>query len=215
MKRLIIIALAAIMALCVPSVSSAQIKRKAYQQQTERTTLQNNKNNKQTVIQDRSDAFYIIEEPKPPVVKEKKKIEVKYQGEVNAGVAYGVTELDDLGMFSLSVNTVHGILVSKYFFAGLGAGLDYNFELGLDVPIFANFKGLLPVKNDLCSVYISTSGGYQVGGLIGPFVKVGFGVNYKYLNFDLGFMYSDGYKGEYDEYYTGVFNLYLGVGYKF
>lgn len=95
--------------------------------------------------------------------KQKKKITVKYQGEVTAGFGYGpdmrmklfkdeaFTEKRTLSSNTMRsiVSTVHGVRLSRYVF--IGAGLDFQYsDSGLYskmtlLPVFGNIKGYLPL----------------------------------------------------------------------
>lgn len=203
MKRLICIAIAAF---CFPLASQAQ-----------------------WVIVDNTKREVVYEEvvhPEPKPEKVKKHLKIKYQGEVNVGYAYESIYNDDYygdsyRMSNIYFNTVHGILISKYFYTGLGVGLHYAYNgEELMIPLFVNFKGILPVK-DICSLYLSISPGYQFGTyrVDGFHWKSGLGVNYKRYNFDVGFYYHDMKNSNhyyYDSYNNvGSFGLYIGAGIKF
>ena len=48
--------------------------------------------------------------------------QVKYQGQMSAGYAFGV---GSAGLNFVSLETAHGVRVNPYVFCGLGAGLNY------------------------------------------------------------------------------------------
>lgn len=137
-------------------------------------------------------------------------LNAKYQGEVSAGYSIGI------GTFSydrMNIHTVHGVRFNKYFFAGVGLGLDYyyNYDLyintyiesdgELTMPIFANAKGYLPIS-DKTSIFASldlgvgvglTEGVSEVKGLlITPAIGISFKVSSKNaINFSVGYNYQD------------------------
>ena len=104
------------------------------------------------------ETFYI----KPEV--QKTKSYPRYQGEFNVGyITPSVT-----GM----LETIHGIRVNKYLFAGLGIGFRYSETMtfsshdytidGVDLaylPIYANIKGYYPITNKI-EPFLNLSLGY-------------------------------------------------------
>ncbi|MDE5730725.1 MAG: hypothetical protein K2H81_04275 [Alistipes sp.] len=124
----------------------------------------------------------------------------RYQGEISFGYGLCVSDFgSELDLHRIVFETVHGVRVNPYFFAGVGVGVNcffqdlYGFvgdqvvELGTGgtvLPVFADFKGYYPVS-DKFAVYLAWDlgaacgvGGYFKGGsdfytAIGPGVKLG------------------------------------------
>lgn len=87
--------------------------------------------------------------------------QTKYQGEIQAGYAFGTgdSKIDHAG-----VSMINGWRFNRYLSAGLGIGLDYYFKNGysfVSLPVFANVKGYLPVS-DKASLFASLDCGYSV-----------------------------------------------------
>ncbi len=97
-----------------------------------------------------------------------KKSELRYQGEVN--LAYVVTP------FSALFETVHGVRINKYLFAGAGLGLQYspvihpNIDyidraVAVGIPVFANVKGYYPVTEKIAPfINLSLGGALALAG---------------------------------------------------
>lgn len=86
---------------------------------------------------------------------------IRYQGEVQAGYAFGV---GDIKIDRLSVHMINGVRFNPYLSAGVGVGLDYYDDNGislLSMPLFANVKGYLPVSPKV-SLFASFDMGYSV-----------------------------------------------------
>lgn len=103
----------------------------------------------------------------------------RYQGEVAFGFGLGVGEITDiLNTNRLSFETVHGIRVCPYFFAGIGTGFNlfYTDVPAVDengdaygtytsagiMPAFANVKGYYPLTDKL-SLFLSLDLGAAFG----------------------------------------------------
>lgn len=86
---------------------------------------------------------------------------IRYQGEVQAGYAFGI---GDYKIDRLSIHMINGVRFNPYFSAGLGLGLDvYNSdgETLVSLPLFVNLKGYLPVSQSV-SFFASFDLGYSV-----------------------------------------------------
>lgn len=103
---------------------------------------------------------------------------IKYQGEVQAGYAFGI---GDNPADRLSIHMINGVRINPYFSAGIGVGLDYYDVEGtsfLSMPLFLNLKGYLPVSQKV-SLFASFDLGYSValkseeGDLSGYDAKLG------------------------------------------
>lgn len=162
----------------------------------------------------RESVFVVIpQEPKEPKVR--KKIPAKYQGDLGLGLAFNkysnsrshdMTEWYKEKYTSIYLETVHGALISKYFFIGGGLQFETDFK-AIWLPIFINTKGIYPI-NDKWSAYITASCGIECIEE-GVYLNGGLGLQYKryfldagYVNYDI--CYSDGD-------YTHGFFIKLGV----
>lgn len=122
-------------------------------------------------------------------------LSIWYQGEVNIG--YGMAgsvsykgDSADAEYSRIFVETIHGARITQYAFVGLGVGFQYAWDYEEEViPIFVDLKGYYPV-NDNFAPYVAFDLGYGAtisnfdGGFYGSF---GAGLNYKKLNFGLGY----------------------------
>lgn len=129
----------------------------------------------------------------------------KYQGEVAVAYAVGFNSFD-----RVIFETVHGVRVSPYFFAGLGVACNYfyDFDSALILPVFANLKAYYPFNKDI-SVYLSFDAGAGIGiadlGGAAFYTALGPGVNIK--NFDIGIRWQ--------HIGTGTGAMQFRIGYKF
>lgn len=113
-------------------------------------------------------------------------LNVWYQGELNFG--YGLAS--DYNMSRVFLETIHGARITKYAYAGIGVGVQYALDWEeVIIPAFVDLKGYYPVTDDFAP-YVAIDLGYGAGtgdidgGFYGSF---GAGVNYKKLNFGLGY----------------------------
>lgn len=148
---------------------------------------------------------------------------VWYQGELNFGFATGgkmnwtvYNETEKTNYSRAYIETIHGVRITKYAFAGLGLGVQYAFGKmypseperwnTIMMPIFFNMKGMYPVTENF-SPYVSIS----LGGSVCPFSG--------YFN---DAIYYDGYEEKYKlrgkfygEYAVGLqykkFNFSFGL----
>ena len=129
------------------------------------------------------------------IQREKTNVNVWYQGEVNFG--YGLAgsisyngESADAEFSRVFIETIHGARITKYAFVGLGTGVQYalDYEEAI-IPVFLDLKGYYPVSDDFAP-YVAFDLGYGIGtsdfdgGFYGSF---GAGLNYRKLNFGLGY----------------------------
>lgn len=141
-----------------------------------------------------------VEIEKEPKVR--KKIPVKYQGEASIGFGANFDSYYNYlydyyynNPYTIYLETVHGVLISKYFFIGAGFNLHYllNKETCSDYydsiyfPIFLNLKGIYPINNDW-KTYITANIGCDVL-YDGIYAKGGVGVQYKRFFIDVGFQH--------------------------
>lgn len=165
-----------------------------------------------------------------------------YQGELNFGYGLGGKVKDDDGhkddaYFSRAfIETIHGVRINEYAFAGLGAGFQYAYDkenrIGFDedgvgfVPVFLDLKGYYPVTDNFAP-YVAIDLGYGIpvvnsegryetlkGGF---YASYGIGLNWRKLNFGFGWQHQS-FKYEY-EGETGdpvnVNSFFVKVGLKF
>lgn len=151
----------------------------------------------------------------------------RYQGEVNVGYGFGGKVKIEGEKFDAEygrefVETIHGIRINKYAFAGLGAQLQYIDDPEvLMLPLFIDLKGYYPIGKRFAP-YIFVDLGYSLGvsdgdgDLDGFFASYGLGINYGKLDFGLGWQHQTTYSyhegGGYD---ASVNSFFLKVGVKF
>lgn len=88
--------------------------------------------------------------------------ESKYQGEIQAGYAYGSggSDIDHAG-----VSMINGIRFNDYLYTGIGVGVDYYYQNRtsfISLPVFVNVKGYLPISGKT-SLFASLDCGYSIG----------------------------------------------------
>ncbi len=85
----------------------------------------------------------------------------KYQGEVAFGFGVGVSAIN---LHRVVLETIHGARVNSYFFAGIGLGFNYFYEVdsggGILTP-YLNLKGYYPGRK--ANVYFSFDAGASCG----------------------------------------------------
>lgn len=137
----------------------------------------------------------------------------RYQGEINAGYALGLDGAADRVIFE----TIHGVRINKYVFAGIGIGfnsykdilVDMSFDRrgniksiitgwGMTLPVFFDIKGYYPVTKDFAP-YVDLGLGCSTGVMemegSGFLANIGFGMNYKKLNIGMAFQSENKAKG--------------------
>ena len=62
--------------------------------------------------------------------------------------------------FAFGFSTVHGYQFNPYVFVGAGIGLNYNFDNGVDLPIFADVRGSVPFGTSPVSFFGDVRLGY-------------------------------------------------------
>lgn len=111
---------------------------------------------------------------------------IRYQGDVSVGYGYGTGAIS---MNQYTVETVHGVRVNPYFFAGAGIGFHcyttgrsyrsgyngvrYSEPESYVVPIYANLKGYLPTRGGMVVPFLSLDMGY--GLVVGEKLTVSYG----------------------------------------
>lgn len=166
----------------------------------------------------------------------------RYQGELNFGYGLGGRASDDSNKedayFSrVFIETVHGMRINDYVFAGIGAGFQYAYDkknlIGFDedgvgfIPVFLDLKGYYPVTDDFAPYVavdlgyglpvMGSDGGYGTKLKGGFYASYGIGLNYKKLNFGLGWQHQS-FKYDYDGQVGdsfGVNSFFVKIGLKF
>lgn len=166
-----------------------------------------------------------------------------YQGEVNLGYGYSPNYLPENGdaeyynaeyyntLSRGTFETVNGVRINPYLFAGIGIGIACFYEEADEVlmPVSASLRGYYPVTKRF-EPYVALDLGYSCklydlndydGGF---YMAYGIGFNYGKLNFGIGLqrlIYTDEvsvWRGEYYDYYYKSYpkhTLQIKVGVKF
>ena len=139
-----------------------------------------------------------------------------YRGFVELGYTIGTGDWD--GTNRVEFATSHGYQFNSYFYAGLGAGVNYYHEADMvEIPIFADFR--TDILNNWITPYVDFKIGYTVydatGFYMSPTVGRRFGfANNVALNFGIGYTMQ---KISVDWYYDstkenmGGFSIKLGL----
>ncbi len=127
---------------------------------------------------------------------------VSYQAEVQAGFAISA---DSYSLTRLQLETIQGVRIGEYFSTGVGVGVDVilpfiNFAGGsysiLWMPVYANFKGYLPVSSkvklfasiDLGTMFQMRKSFDCMGFVYTPALGVSFGLkNGNAINLSVGY----------------------------
>lgn len=164
-----------------------------------------------------------------------------YQGELNFGYGLGGTvkddhDKDDAHFARAFIETIHGARINEYAFVGLGAGFHYAYDkknvAGYDdegvgiVPLFIDLKGYYPVTDDFAP-YVAVDLGYGLPVLNskgsyseltgGFYASYGIGLNWRKLNFGLGWQhqsFNTKYEGEKGDGFA-INSFFVKVGVKF
>lgn len=114
-----------------------------------------------------------------------------YKGMADFGYGIGV---GDFGEGRIELQTAHGYQFNPYFFAGIGAGVSYYHESDVfSVPLFADFRGSVPVGSGKVSPFLDLKIGYAVTDVEGFFFSPSVGVRVG-LSERAGFNFSLGYE---------------------
>ncbi len=165
------------------------------------------------------------------------KVDIWYEGELNVGYGMGGTakvdgESEDAHYGRPFIETVHGVRITQYAFVGAGVGFQYacdeQWKVGM-MPVFLDLKGYYPV-NDNFAPYVAIDLGFS-SGVVGTkdfadegedlkggfYASYGIGLNYKRLNFGLGWQHQgmkEEYEGESGDSFS-VNSFFVKVGLKF
>jgi len=165
-------------------------------------------------------------------------VDIWYEGELNIGYGMGGTlkedgDSEDAKFARPFIETVHGVRITRYAFAGLGVGFQYAYDeewkVGM-MPVFLDLKGFYPVTDDFAP-YVAFDLGFS-SGIVGTkdlwdeegldlkggfYASYGIGLNYKRLNFGLGLQHQGmkfAYDGETGDGFS-VNSFFVKVGLKF
>ncbi len=166
------------------------------------------------------------------------KVDIWYEGELNVGYGMGGTikidgESADAKYGRPFIETVHGVRITEYAFAGVGVGFQYacdkQWKVGM-MPVFLDLKGYYPVTEHFAP-YVAIDFGFS-SGVVGTkdfadeegmdlkggfYASYGIGLNYKRLNFGLGWQHQGmkfKYEGESSDGFS-VNSFFVKVGLKF
>ena len=147
-----------------------------------------------------------------------------YRGIIDFGYGIGV---GDVAEGRLEIATTHGYQFNQYMFVGVGVGLNYFHDSEcLNVPIFADLRGTLPINNTKIAPYVDMRIGYSVADIegfyfnpsvgvrfgVGKDAGISFGIGYELQNCDVLYYY------DYDYYYVDTGNagaVTLRLGFDF
>lgn len=135
-----------------------------------------------------------------------------YKGLVELGYGIGT---GDFGADRILLTTSHGYQVNSYFFAGIGAGVNYYTDADLvSIPIFADFRGTLPITNSKIAPFLDMKIGYTVNDVEGFYFAPGIGIRIA-TSRKAGFNVGIGYElQKFDAYYSketcGAFAIKVG-----
>lgn len=83
-----------------------------------------------------------------------------YKGFVDLGYGIGT---GDFKTGRVEFSTTHGCQFAPYFFAGIGAGVNYfHDDSSVNIPIFADFRGTLPIPNTKVAPFLDLRLGYSI-----------------------------------------------------
>lgn len=124
-----------------------------------------------------------------------------YQGELNFGYGLagklkeeGYDEKFDANYSRVFFETVNGVRINPYVFAGVGVGVQYSFDWeNVTLPVFAALRGYYPVT-DRFAPYVAVDLGYSPmlnssGSDGGFYAAYGLGLTFGKLNFGFGWQH--------------------------
>ncbi len=115
--------------------------------------------------------------------KQKKELgKIRYQGELNLGFATGGKLKDDAGEkieTNLSrplLETIHGVRVGDYLFAGVGLGVQYAYGDWVTGADAENFSDYMPSWNTaMMPIFLNLKGYYPVTKNFAPYISLSLG----------------------------------------
>lgn len=97
-----------------------------------------------------------------------------YKGFVDLGYGIGT---GDFKAGRIEFSTTHGCQFAPYFFAGVGAGVNYfHDESSVNIPIFADFRGSLPIQNTKVAPFLDMRIGYSILDVDGFYFSPSIGI---------------------------------------
>ena len=111
-----------------------------------------------------------------------------YRGFVDLGYTIGVGGMPDRNQIALT--TSHGYQFNPYFYAGLGAGVNYYHDISkMEIPIFADFR--TDILNNWITPYAELRVGYAINNgarfFVTPIGGCRFNFNKIALNIGVGY----------------------------
>lgn len=148
-------------------------------------------------------------------------ISTGYRGYVDLGYGIGV---GDYSTGRVEFSTTHGYQFMPYFYAGIGAGVNYFHEgSSVNIPIFADFRGMLPLQGSKVAPFLDFKFGYSVvdieGFYFSPSIgarvaisdKTGFNIGFGYELQKAKAYYYYGYSSFEDNVTAGAITIKLGI----
>lgn len=138
---------------------------------------------------------------------------IHYQGELNFGYGLGGNTKEDGEKFDAEysrvyLETVHGVRINPYAFAGIGVGAQYALDWEeVTLPVFAALRGYYPVTERFAP-YVAVDLGYSpalTSSIGGFYAAYGLGLNFGVLNLGFGWQHQ-----EFDEQSINSFTVKLG-----
>lgn len=142
--------------------------------------------------------------------------------DIRTGFRFGIETGVGFGDYtSVAFDFTPGAQINKYIYVGGGTGLEVlTAASGLQIPIFAEVKGFLPLKG-IAKPYIGMRGGYAIGATNASdagLLNIGAGVElWDHFNFSIGYagrFYSIDYGSWGSESITSS-NGFIKIGYRF
>lgn len=128
-----------------------------------------------------------------------------YRGIVDFGYGIGV---GDLGMGRIQLATTHGYQFNPYLYAGVGVCVNYYHEgEAFNVPIFADIRGTLPIRNTKIAPLVDMRIGYSVADVEGFYFNPSVGIRLGIGN-NAGISFAIGYELQSCE----TIEIYYGYG---
>lgn len=135
-----------------------------------------------------------------------------YKGMFDLGYGIGVGDVESS---RIGFSTVHGYQFNPYLFVGAGFGVNYFYDDEcVNIPIFADARGTLPLKDNV-ALFLDFRLGYSAVDVEGFYLSPSVGVRVgrkSAVTFSLGYEYQgcDAIYYDYDSYWG--YNYYYGTG---
>ncbi len=153
--------------------------------------------------------------------KQKKELgKIRYQGELNIGFATGgklknnlVNETADTNFSRPFLETVHGVRVGDYLFAGMGLGVQYAYGDYLTGVQVENYDSVPSWNTAMMPIFLNLKGYYPVSERFAPYISLSLGAT-AVLASDLNeSFYSTEWGESYESKLKGGFYCDFGVGF--